>query len=41
MSIKNVDSNSNIGSPDKNKEKALELIEQWLRELERESKRKE
>lgn len=41
VSIKKVCSNSNIGNQDANKKKALELIEQWLRELEKESKGKE
>lgn len=41
MSIKNVGNNSDINSQDENKERALELIEQWLRDLEKESKGEE
>lgn len=41
MSIKNVGNNSDINSQDENKERALELIEQWLRDLEKESKDEE
>ena len=41
VSIQNVDSNTNTEKQDNNKEKALELIDQWLQELEKEIGRDE